>query len=155
MSKPGAARGAAAAARGTKAAAAKSGVTKSAPAKSATAKSGVTKSAPAKSGGAKASGAAAFDAIFRKLAAVFKKYEKTLAVKNETAKEYTLVTKSPSPFAQHKGHPMWFGSIRLGKAYVSFHLMPLYMKDPLQRLVTPELARHMQGKSCFNFKTEP
>ena len=52
---------------------------------------------------------------------------KHLTVKADTAKEYTLVSKSPSPFPRHKGQSMYFGSVRLGKAYVSFHLMPLYM----------------------------
>ena len=50
---------------------------------------------------------------------------------------------------------MWFGSVRMGKAYVSFHLMPLYMNPPLEKQIPPELKKRMQGKSCFNFKKEP
>ena len=49
--------------------------------------------------------------------------------------------------------PMWFGAVRPGKAYVSVHLMPLYMNPALQARVPPGLKGRMQGKACFNFKT--
>src|SRR5580765_6403463 len=78
-----------------------------------------------------------------------------LAVKTDSPKEYTLVTKSASPFPQHKGQPMWFGAVKIGKAYVSYHLMPLYMNPPLTKTISPQLLKHMQGKSCFNFKAVP
>jgi len=50
---------------------------------------------------------------------------------------------------------MWFGEVRLGKAYVSFHLMPLYMSEKLTSTISPALKKRMQGKTCFNFKTDP
>jgi hypothetical protein len=50
---------------------------------------------------------------------------------------------------------MWFASIQRGKAYVSFHLMPLYMSSSLTNTISPELKKRMQGKTCFNFKTTP
>ena len=50
---------------------------------------------------------------------------------------------------------MFFGSVRLGKAYVSYHLMPLYMRPALTSLVSPVLKKRMQGKTCFNFKAGP
>ncbi len=50
---------------------------------------------------------------------------------------------------------MWFGEVRLGKAYASYHLMPLYMNDKLTSMISPELKKRMQGKTCFNFKTVP
>lgn len=37
------------------------------------------------------------------------------------------------------------------KAYVSFHLMPIYVKPGLLASLSPELKSRMQGKSCFNF----
>ena len=43
----------------------------------------------------------------------------------------------------------------LGKAYVSFHLVPIYMCPELQKSVSPALKKRMQGKACFNFTTEP
>ncbi len=50
---------------------------------------------------------------------------------------------------------MYFGSVRLGKAYVAFHLMPLYMNEELTATISPALKKRMQGKTCFNFKTMP
>jgi len=96
-----------------------------------------------------------FPVVFAALKPVLAKYADRLAVKADTSSEYTLVTKSASPFPQHKGHPMDFGSVRLGKAYVSFHLMPIYMCPALIDSIPPELQQRMQGKTCFNFKTEP
>jgi len=96
-----------------------------------------------------------FAAIYAALKPVFGKYEKRLSVKIDTASEYTLETRSPSPFPQHKGQPMYFGGLRMGKAYVSFHLMPLYMCEVLDDEISPALKKRMRGKSCFNFKSIP
>ena len=96
-----------------------------------------------------------FDAAFRALKPILAKHARRLAVKTDKPGEYTLVTKGASPFPQHKGQPLWFGSLRLGKAYVSFHLVPVYMNPVLARSVPPQLRKRMQGKACFNFKTEP
>lgn len=97
----------------------------------------------------------AFTSVFAVLKPVLAEYADRLAVQADTPVEYTLVTKSASPFPQHKGQPMFFGSVRLGKAYVSFHLMPLYMCPVLAKSVSPALKKRMQGKACFNFKTDP
>ena len=94
-------------------------------------------------------------AVFSALKLVFSKAARRLTVKVDTPSEYTLVTKSPSPFPQHKGHPMYFGSVRSGKAYVSLHLMPLYMGPVLNETISPALKKRMQGKTCFNFKSDP
>ena len=50
------------------------------------------------------------------------------------------------------GQPVWFGGVRLGKAYVSYHLMPVYTHPALAAKISPALKKRMQGKSCFNFK---
>jgi len=50
---------------------------------------------------------------------------------------------------------MWFGAVKQGKAYVSFHLMPLYMSATLEKQISPALKKRRQGKACFNFKTIP
>lgn len=98
---------------------------------------------------------AGFSNLFAALKPVLANQSNRLAVKADTEREYTLVTKSASPFPQHKGQPMWFGSVRIGKAYVSFHLMPLYMSPELHSAITPLLKKRMQGKTCFNFKGDP
>lgn len=86
---------------------------------------------------------------------MFAEAAKHFSVKSDTQAEYTLVGKSPSPFPQHKGHPLEFGSVRVGKAYVSLHLMPLYMCPVLNQAISPALKKRMQGKTCFNFKSVP
>jgi hypothetical protein len=96
-----------------------------------------------------------FDATYSALLEVFAPVVKNLHVQKDTAMEYTLETTVASPFPQHKGHAMYFGSVRKGKAYVSFHLMPLYMNAKLTASISPELKKRMQGKTCFNFKTVP
>jgi hypothetical protein len=48
--------------------------------------------------------------------------------------------------------PVFFGAVRIGRSYVSYHLMPVYVKPELLNGLSPELRRRMQGKSCFNFK---
>lgn len=96
-----------------------------------------------------------FAPVFGLLKPVLAKHSSRLAVKADTPVEYTLVTKSPSPFPQHKGQPLYFGSVRLGKAYVSFHLVPIYMCPKLVKSISPGLKKRMQGKACFNFKNPP
>ncbi|MDR3774738.1 MAG: hypothetical protein P4L26_15395 [Terracidiphilus sp.] len=99
--------------------------------------------------------AADFPAVFEALKAAFGQHPDSLIVQTDTPSLYNLVGRVPSPYPQHKGQPMWFGAVRMGKAYVSFHLMPLYMNPPLESLISPALKRRMQGKTCFNFKAVP
>src|SRR5262245_43796258 len=96
-----------------------------------------------------------FTRVFAALKPALASEASRLAVKVESPTEYTLVTKAPSPYPQHKGEPMWFGAVKIGKAYVSYHLMPLYMNAPLAKTISPQLRKHMQGKSCFNFRVVP
>ncbi len=46
---------------------------------------------------------------------------------------------------------IWFAGTRLGRRYVSYYLMPIYVQPSLLDGISPELRRRMQGKSCFNF----
>jgi hypothetical protein len=96
-----------------------------------------------------------FPSIFAALKPVLSSAAPRLLVKTDTGTEYTVVTKGASPFPQHKGEPLHFGSVRLGKAYVSYHLMPLYMCPALNESISPQLKKRMQGKTCFNFRTGP
>jgi len=47
----------------------------------------------------------------------------------------------------------FFAGVRVGKRYVSYHLMPIYTLPDLVANISPELRKRMQGKSCFNFTT--
>ena len=58
-----------------------------------------------------------------------------------------------APWAHPRNTPMRFGAVRPGTAYVSVHLMPLYMNPALQARVPPGLKGRTQGKARFNFRT--
>jgi len=88
-----------------------------------------------------------FQAIFDALKPVFEQYGGRLAIQVDKPGEYYLETKT----AMRKGRRLQFGGVKIGKAYVSFHLMPIYMNPKLQATISPELKKRMQGKSCFNF----
>jgi hypothetical protein len=96
-----------------------------------------------------------FGAAFSALRGVLARQAGKMVVKADSPEVYTLLTKTASPFPQHKGNPMWFGEVRMGKAYASIHLMPLYMNDKLTSMISPALKKRMQGKTCFNFKDVP
>jgi len=50
------------------------------------------------------------------------------------------------------GHPWdYVAGVRIGKSYVSYYFMPIYMAPALIDGLSPELRRRMQGKACFNF----
>jgi hypothetical protein len=89
-----------------------------------------------------------FQTVFEKLKSIFKPYEKKLIVTQDTATDYELDT----PFVMKNKHRIYFGGVRVGRAYVSFHLMPVYASTDLVKGMSPDLKKRMQGKSCFNFK---
>lgn len=61
-----------------------------------------------------------------------------------------------TPHLQGGKKPLFFGAVQLKKAYVSFHLMPVYLQPALLDSVSQPLRSRMQGKSCFNFtRVEP
>jgi hypothetical protein len=64
-----------------------------------------------------------------------------------------LLTLAPWPHPRKPKEPMMFGMVRTGKAYVSYHLLPLYMNPTMQAKVPAALGKRQQGKACFNFKT--
>ena len=89
-----------------------------------------------------------FPETFQKLKAILEPYASKLIVVHDTDSNYYLDTKH----VMKNKHRVFFGAVRLGKAYVSFHLMPVYASPDLLKDASPELKKHMQGKSCFNFK---
>jgi len=96
-----------------------------------------------------------FAPTFAILKRVLKPHAAKLRVLTDEPGEFTLVGTVPSPYPQHKGKPMYFAMLKTGKAYVSFHLLPIYMDAKLSGRISPALKKRMQGKACFNFKTEP
>jgi hypothetical protein len=84
---------------------------------------------------------------FQKLKAVLQPYEAKLIVIADTADHYALET----PYVMKNKHRMYFGAVKIGKNYVSYHLMPVYACPEVRDAISPELKKRMQGKSCFNF----
>jgi hypothetical protein len=41
--------------------------------------------------------------------------------------------------------------VEIKKNYVSYHLVPLYVRPGLLDNLSPTLRKRMQGKACFNF----
>jgi len=101
------------------------------------------------------SSTADFYSVFAALKPVLGSHAKKLHVVVDNDSEYTLVSAIQCPLPEKKGERIYFGAVKAGKAYVSFHLFPLYMNPELVSTISPELKRRMQGKTCFNFKTMP
>lgn len=88
-------------------------------------------------------------AIFTALKALLLPHAAALVVQTDAPEAYVLNTRHVMPNRQ----ALFFGSVQIKKAYVSFHLMPVYVQPALLEGVSPALLKRMQGKSCFNFKT--
>ena len=59
-----------------------------------------------------------------------------------------------SPTMQDRiGRPLFDAAVQTRKNYVSYHLMPVYVRPELLKTLSPRLTKRMQGKSCFNFTT--
>ena len=86
-------------------------------------------------------------ATFGKLKAILQPYESKLIVIADAKDHYALDT----PHIMKNKHRMYFGGIKIGKNYVSYHLMPAYACEEVREAISPELKKRMQGKSCFNF----
>ncbi|HEY8574005.1 hypothetical protein [Phenylobacterium sp.] len=91
-----------------------------------------------------------FAPVFAELAELMKRNAPGMVVKKDGPDGLLLL--APWAHPRKPDEAMWFGSVRPGKAYVSYHLMPLYMNDTMLAKVPPELKKRMQGKTCFNFK---
>jgi hypothetical protein len=89
-----------------------------------------------------------FSPVFEKLKSILKPYSSKLVVKADTSDGFSL----DGAYSEKWKKELFFGAAQIKKNYVSFYLMPVYMFPDLLRNISPELKKHMQGKSCFNFK---
>lgn len=85
--------------------------------------------------------------VFADLRAIMLPYAAQLDAKKDDDTELYLDTKH----IQKNKKPLFFGAVQVKKAYVSYHLMPVYVKPELLTGLSSELQARMQGKSCFNF----
>jgi hypothetical protein len=91
-----------------------------------------------------------FTTTFVKLKALLQPYESKLIIVADTKDHYALET----PHVMKNKHRVYFAGVKIGKSYVSYHLMPVYALEEVRDEISPELKKRMQGKSCFNF-SEP
>jgi len=89
-----------------------------------------------------------FPLVFEQLRKMLKPFEKKLVLQVDNTNTYHL----DGPYSEKWKKDLFFGSVQVKKNYVSFYLMPVYMYPDLLNDISPELRKHMQGKSCFNFK---
>jgi len=89
-----------------------------------------------------------FPLVFEKLKSIIKPYAKNLTITADTTTAYSL----DGSYSEKYKRVLFYGAVQIKKNYVSFYLMPVYMFPELLKGISPELKKHMQGKSCFNFK---
>lgn len=89
-----------------------------------------------------------FPVVFETLKSILKPYAQKLIVKADSSEGYSL----DGPYSEKWKKDLFFGAAQIKKNYVSFYLMPVYMFPDLLKNISPDLQKHMQGKSCFNFK---
>jgi hypothetical protein len=89
-----------------------------------------------------------FPAVFEHLKSILKPYATKLTLKGSVEENFYL----EGPYSEKWKKELFFASAQVKKNYVSFYLMPVYMYPDLLKKISPELKKHMQGKSCFNFK---
>lgn len=92
--------------------------------------------------------AADFSETFAALQKLLRPYARRMVVKYDGPGIYYLETRSVPKY----GTEVFFGAVKTGKRYVSYHLMPVYIFPELLKGVSPALKQRMQGKSCFNFR---
>ena len=85
--------------------------------------------------------------VFERLKEIFAPYEPKMDIGQNTDTMYVLNTR----YLLKKNYPLMFGGVRLGKNYVSYHLMSIYATLGEANTISPELKKRMQGKACFNF----
>ena len=88
-----------------------------------------------------------FAALFARFKSMLAPYAESLHVSADGPVMYGL-DMAPE---EARDPSTWFAGARVGRRYVSYYLMPVYVMPTLLEGISPELRRRMQGKSCFNF----
>jgi len=109
--------------------------------------------------GATARGVEGFRPVFRWLRAIAGAHASLASVGQDTATQYTLIAEVGQETVKRRGAKTAGTSmpvvyLKVGKSYVSFHLLGLYMNPALESQISRELTKRKQGKACFNFRKE-
>jgi hypothetical protein len=95
----------------------------------------------------KARNSAGFAVAFSALQKMLEPYEKSFQRIPGRRDRYWLETRCVA----YQGKPFYFAGVSMNKNYVTFHLMPIYVKPEIAKNISPALSKRRQGKSCFNF----
>ena len=87
-----------------------------------------------------------FEKIFKGFKKILKPYSSALILRIDERDSYYLDTHHVMPNKKH----LFFASAKIGKRYVAYHLMPVYVNPSLLDGCSDNLMGRMQGKSCFN-----
>ena len=87
--------------------------------------------------------------IFETLKALYSAHENKCVIVHDEPHRYHLASHEVRAKDEYRTD---FGGVEIKKAYVSAHLMPIYIHPDLLTSVSSDLKKRMQGKSCFNFK---
>jgi hypothetical protein len=85
-----------------------------------------------------------FEAIYARLFELLNKHKGKLSVGIEKPGTIWMSVNGET----YRGKPLYYAGVRMGKNYVSYHLVTVYMNKVK---MSPELKKRMQGKGCFNF----
>ena len=95
---------------------------------------------------------ASLDPVFDELKAILARHAKLFTVREGAVKnkrDYHLILEKQLVIDGRPRKELWFASIIQQKDSVGFYFTPPDVKDKL----SPELLAHLDGKSCFHFKT--
>lgn len=88
-----------------------------------------------------------FTPLFERFRAMLRPYGERMHASSDEPTSYG-VDMAP---AGERDPSTWFAGVCVWKRYVSYYLMPVYVRPELLDGISPDLRRRMQGKSCFNF----
>ena len=92
------------------------------------------------------------DQVFDELKGMLARHSKWFTVREDTVKNkrsYHLILEKQVVIDGRPRKELWFASIIQQKDSVGFYFTPPDVKDKL----SPQLLAHLDGKSCFHFKT--
>jgi hypothetical protein len=87
------------------------------------------------------------DGTFRVLKGLLEQYAPRLHATQDSATFYML----DGEYVPEFNRPMGFAGVQIRRAFVSFHLMPVYSHPELLSGISDSLRKRLHGRSSFNF----
>ena len=100
----------------------------------------------------KANQSASLDQVFDELKTILARHSKLFTERDgmvRNKRDYHLIVEKPLMIGGRQRKELWFASIIQQKDSVGFYFTAPGVKSKL----SPELLKHLDGKSCFHFET--